>query len=174
MDDNVAELNRGGPPPGHQGRPGPDRQPRMVRGHCLRGELCLLFAAIHRLTWRAQRCVQWVPTTCTSVLIVSLLTLLQQQQDRRPGDRQDLRKTRLCQDFMNTGTCMRGADCTFAHGSHELRQPPPMGPPRGQFDQRGGDFGARDKDQSRKTRLCEKFMQTGSCGYGDKCTFAHG
>ncbi len=25
-----------------------------------------------------------------------------------------------------------------------------------------------------KTRLCERFMTTGSCNYGDKCTFAHG
>jgi hypothetical protein len=25
-----------------------------------------------------------------------------------------------------------------------------------------------------KTRLCEKFMTQGLCGYGDKCTFAHG
>lgn len=25
-----------------------------------------------------------------------------------------------------------------------------------------------------KTRLCQKFMNTGTCPYGDKCTFAHG
>lgn len=25
-----------------------------------------------------------------------------------------------------------------------------------------------------KTKLCQKFMQTGACSYGDKCTFAHG
>lgn len=32
----------------------------------------------------------------------------------------------------------------------------------------------KQREGMRKTRLCEKFMQTGSCGYGDKCTFAHG
>lgn len=26
----------------------------------------------------------------------------------------------------------------------------------------------------KKTRLCEEFMKTGVCKYGDKCTFAHG
>lgn len=26
----------------------------------------------------------------------------------------------------------------------------------------------------KKTRICEEFMKTGSCKYGDKCTFAHG
>ncbi len=31
-----------------------------------------------------------------------------------------------------------------------------------------------NKESMRKTRLCERFMQTGNCPYGDKCTFAHG
>jgi len=26
----------------------------------------------------------------------------------------------------------------------------------------------------KKTRLCQEFMTTGVCKYGDKCTFAHG
>ncbi|XP_042431166.1 zinc finger CCCH domain-containing protein 12-like [Zingiber officinale] len=34
-------------------------------------------------------------------------------------------KTRLCHKFIATGTCPYGDSCTFAHGSSDLRQPPP-------------------------------------------------
>ena len=39
-------------------------------------------------------------------------------------------------------------------------------------------FAASDPNNRRsafyKTRLCFKFMETGSCGYGDRCNYAHG
>ncbi len=38
-----------------------------------------------------------------------------------------MRKTRLCQEFMNTGQCRYGDNCTFAHGPHELREAPKLG-----------------------------------------------
>eukprot|EP00197_Chlamydomonas_leiostraca_P002398 CAMPEP_0202858516 /NCGR_PEP_ID=MMETSP1391-20130828/1014_1 /ASSEMBLY_ACC=CAM_ASM_000867 /TAXON_ID=1034604 /ORGANISM="Chlamydomonas leiostraca, Strain SAG 11-49" /LENGTH=627 /DNA_ID=CAMNT_0049537441 /DNA_START=96 /DNA_END=1979 /DNA_ORIENTATION=+ len=90
-------------------------------------------------------------------------------------ERGDAHKTRLCSEFMNTGRCRYGSTCTFAHGQHELRQPGGSMPPPG-MDRRAPPQSAPpvSKDSMRKTRLCEKFMQTGSCGYGDKCTFAHG
>jgi len=79
-----------------------------------------------------------------------------------------MKKTRLCGDFMNTGQCKYGDKCTFAHGQHELRAAPNMAA--------GGPDGAQQapKPELRKTRLCERFMATGLCNYGDKCTFAHG
>ncbi|KAF5834777.1 hypothetical protein DUNSADRAFT_8418 [Dunaliella salina] len=97
-----------------------------------------------------------------------------QQVDKR-GMINMMKKTRLCQEFMTTSMCKYGDKCTFAHGHHELRAPNPAGAAatstggmRSKTGQQGGN-----KDM-RKTRLCEKFMTTGQCGYGDGCTFAHG
>ncbi len=38
----------------------------------------------------------------------------------------------------------------------------------------GGAGGDGNKSGHWRTRLCEGFMQNGTCRYGDKCTFAHG
>lgn len=38
----------------------------------------------------------------------------------------------------------------------------------------GAGGGGGEKSGHWRTRLCDQFMQTGSCRYGDKCTFAHG
>jgi len=35
-------------------------------------------------------------------------------------------KTRLCMNFAQTGTCLRGVNCTFAHGSNDLRATTPQ------------------------------------------------
>lgn len=35
-------------------------------------------------------------------------------------------KTRLCMNYTQTGTCLRGGNCTFAHGSNELRATLPL------------------------------------------------
>lgn len=32
----------------------------------------------------------------------------------------------------------------------------------------------RMREMMKKTRLCERFMNTGDCPYGARCTFAHG
>ena len=34
---------------------------------------------------------------------------------------EQMKKTRLCQEFVSSGTCKYGARCTFAHGEVELR-----------------------------------------------------
>mmetsp|Transcript_12146 Transcript_12146/g.31996 ORF Transcript_12146/g.31996 Transcript_12146/m.31996 type:complete len:229 (-) Transcript_12146:1806-2492(-) len=95
-----------------------------------------------------------------------------QQVDKR-GMINMMKKTRLCQEFMTTSMCKYGDKCTFAHGQHELRAPNPAGAATqgGMRPKTGQQGGNRDM---RKTRLCEKFMTTGQCGYGDGCTFAHG
>jgi len=41
-----------------------------------------------------------------------------------PGFQGPLYKTRLCFKFMDTGSCEKGASCSFAHGKHELRPGP--------------------------------------------------
>jgi hypothetical protein len=46
-------------------------------------------------------------------------------------------------------------------------------PPAGNAGGAGGAAGG-DKTGHWRTRLCEGFMQNGTCRYGDKCTFAHG
>uniref|UniRef100_A0A0G4HEX0 C3H1-type domain-containing protein n=1 Tax=Chromera velia CCMP2878 TaxID=1169474 RepID=A0A0G4HEX0_9ALVE len=63
----------------------------------------------------------------------------------------DLRKTRLCDNFMQTGKCDRGESCGFAHGEKELR-----------FTQ-----------TYYKTDLC-KYWKAGKCHAGPACRHAHG
>eukprot|EP00931_Biecheleriopsis_adriatica_P057169 TRINITY_DN33906_c0_g1_i1.p1 TRINITY_DN33906_c0_g1~~TRINITY_DN33906_c0_g1_i1.p1 ORF type:complete len:264 (+),score=40.09 TRINITY_DN33906_c0_g1_i1:157-948(+) len=75
---------------------------------------------------------------------------------KESGDLNDERRglfkgTRLCYFYL-AGACTRGANCTFAHSSQELKQQP--------------DF--------TKTRLCESYQMSGGCQYGDDCKFAHG
>lgn len=56
-------------------------------------------------------------------------------------------------------------------GPGMMMQPrPPAGAPGGGAGGGGGAAG----DKMWRTRLCEGFMQNGTCRYGDKCTFAHG
>lgn len=56
------------------------------------------------------------------------------EETRRRQTREALRKTRLCDLFMSTGSCNFGNRCNFAHGYEELRAPmgvgggPPMPP----------------------------------------------
>ncbi|CAK0797633.1 unnamed protein product [Prorocentrum cordatum] len=61
-----------------------------------------------------------------------------------------LHKTRLCMYYAN-GYCARGEDCSFAHGSDDVRTAP--------------DFSY--------TQPCKSFMKTGKCRQGDACKFAH-
>lgn len=46
--------------------------------------------------------------------------------------------------------------------------------PRPPAGNAGGGGGDASKSGHWRTRLCEGFMQNGTCRYGDKCTFAHG
>uniref|UniRef100_A0A6T0UY62 C3H1-type domain-containing protein n=1 Tax=Alexandrium monilatum TaxID=311494 RepID=A0A6T0UY62_9DINO len=59
-------------------------------------------------------------------------------------------KTRMCRFFL-MGSCMRGADCTWAHAQNELVEPP--------------DFF--------RTQICHRFKNTGKCRNGHDCPFAH-
>eukprot|EP00931_Biecheleriopsis_adriatica_P056362 TRINITY_DN3339_c0_g2_i1.p1 TRINITY_DN3339_c0_g2~~TRINITY_DN3339_c0_g2_i1.p1 ORF type:complete len:315 (-),score=45.67 TRINITY_DN3339_c0_g2_i1:106-1050(-) len=62
-----------------------------------------------------------------------------------------LKFTQLCK-FFAEGQCDRGALCTYAHTTDEVRSQP--------------DF--------TKTRLCKGFMKFGRCDEGAACKFAHG
>ncbi|CAK0831293.1 unnamed protein product, partial [Prorocentrum cordatum] len=61
-----------------------------------------------------------------------------------------LHKTRMCV-YHAKGHCARGEECSFAHGSGDLRTVP--------------DFSY--------TQPCQGFARTGKCRRGDACTFAH-
>eukprot|EP00922_Rhytidocystis_sp_ex-Travisia-forbesii_P066419 GHVS01098605.1.p1 GENE.GHVS01098605.1~~GHVS01098605.1.p1 ORF type:complete len:700 (+),score=109.03 GHVS01098605.1:287-2386(+) len=63
----------------------------------------------------------------------------------------DLRKTKLCQDFIKNGACSRGNGCMYAHGEKELRF----------------------TDGYWKTDLC-KYWKSGGCTSGHFCRHAHG
>eukprot|EP00922_Rhytidocystis_sp_ex-Travisia-forbesii_P066422 GHVS01098608.1.p1 GENE.GHVS01098608.1~~GHVS01098608.1.p1 ORF type:complete len:727 (+),score=148.77 GHVS01098608.1:331-2511(+) len=63
----------------------------------------------------------------------------------------DLRKTKLCQDFLKNGSCSRGRGCMYAHAEKELRF----------------------TDGYWKTDLC-KYWKSGGCTSGHVCRHAHG
>ncbi|CAF0906082.1 unnamed protein product [Rotaria sp. Silwood1] len=58
-------------------------------------------------------------------------------------------KTELCKYYIETGTCKFDGDCTFAHGSDDLR------------------------NANHKSVLCRLFHMTNNCPYGENCAFIH-
>ncbi|KAL7589997.1 hypothetical protein Lser_V15G37822 [Lactuca serriola] len=79
-------------------------------------------------------------------------------------------KTRICQKFLE-GNCRNGDSCTFAHGSKDLREPPPNWPDLVK-DNRGQNWND-DQRIIHQMRICHKFVNTGECPYGEKCNFLH-
>eukprot|EP00798_Chlamydomonas_sp_ICE-L_P030353 gene30353-35358_t len=79
-------------------------------------------------------------------------------------------KTRVCIKWKE-GSCAYGNNCRYAHGEEDLRVP---------SNAANGNRAGPTPDKRllinmmKKTRLCQDFMQTGNCRYGEKCTFAHG
>jgi len=67
------------------------------------------------------------------------------------GEKQQLWNTRLCV-FEQAGCCRKGAKCTFAHASHDLKKQPNLV----------------------KTSLCFKHLRFASCLKGARCPYAHG
>ncbi|ONK66515.1 uncharacterized protein A4U43_C06F8990 [Asparagus officinalis] len=76
-------------------------------------------------------------------------------------------KTRLCLRF-TSGNCANGLNCTFAHGSQELRAPLPSWQ---EFVPEGGSM--NQEQLVLKNRICKMFYRGDVCTYGEKCTFAH-
>ncbi|GAX78756.1 hypothetical protein CEUSTIGMA_g6193.t1 [Chlamydomonas eustigma] len=105
----------------------------------------------------------------------------QQQQQQQQRSHGIYYKTRLCNDF-KSGWCKNGDQCRYAHGEHDLRKPVPealttSGPGSGRAHaEKGGSEAGEPStlEYSRKTKLCQEFMNTGSCRYGPRCNFAHG
>ncbi|XP_062149358.1 zinc finger CCCH domain-containing protein 39 isoform X1 [Alnus glutinosa] len=84
-------------------------------------------------------------------------------------------KTKMCTTFM-AGMCSKGADCKYAHGIEDMRQPPPnwqeLAGLRGGEDRLSGNW---DDDQKiiHRLKLCKKFYNGEECPYGDRCNFLH-
>jgi len=74
-------------------------------------------------------------------------------------------KTRICSKF-RFGTCRNAQNCNFAHGLHELRQPPP--------NWQDDSLKTRGTYWNWKTKLCFKWQHAGSCPFREGCLFAHG
>eukprot|EP00747_Dinoflagellata_sp_TGD_P130462 gnl/TRDRNA2_/TRDRNA2_174833_c0_seq1.p1 gnl/TRDRNA2_/TRDRNA2_174833_c0~~gnl/TRDRNA2_/TRDRNA2_174833_c0_seq1.p1 ORF type:complete len:273 (+),score=41.75 gnl/TRDRNA2_/TRDRNA2_174833_c0_seq1:112-819(+) len=81
-------------------------------------------------------------------------------------------KTMMCRFWQTTGTCASGSQCTFAHSPAELApgsmvQPAlPAAPVAPAVDP--------SSIKGYKMKLCQFFEQTGACGRGATCTYAHG
>lgn len=72
-------------------------------------------------------------------------------------------KTRMCLKFMD-GNCRNGENCSFAHGSSDLREPPP-----------NWQDMIREKDMGNWTgrKICRKYANGEECPYGERCNFLH-
>lgn len=62
-------------------------------------------------------------------------------------------KTELCKKWVETGFCVYGNKCRFAHGKNELVQ--------------------RAQGKNYKKKQCKSFQETGFCPYGSRCNFKH-
>ncbi|KAA8525866.1 hypothetical protein F0562_007721 [Nyssa sinensis] len=85
-------------------------------------------------------------------------------------------KGRHCKKFYTDEGCPYGDNCTFLHDEHSKSREsvaislgPGMNGGCG-----GGGNGSNLKPSNWKTRICNKWEQTGSCPFGNKCHFAHG
>lgn len=84
-------------------------------------------------------------------------------------------KTKMCTSF-RVGMCSKGADCNYAHGMEDMRQPPPnwqeLTGLRGEDRSSSGNW---DDDQKiiHKMKLCKKFYNGEECPYGERCNFLH-
>ena len=94
-------------------------------------------------------------------------------------------KTQLCRHFEQKGFCNMGENCSFAHGTEELKEAPPGSVPTQSYNSYSGYSqqpksytpsygGATDSSRYYKTVLCKHFEQTGQCQFGVNCKFAHG
>ena len=63
-------------------------------------------------------------------------------------------KTEICKNWRQTGKCEFKNSCSFAHGSHELKQ-------------------KTDIHKNYKTKQCKRFHKDGYCPYGERCQFLH-
>lgn len=85
-------------------------------------------AAAHGLAWLCAR--QQLPaqqpfiSTCIHDRHQRMCQWVRPDAGFGPGFQGPLYKTRLCFKFMDTGSCEKGASCSFAHGKHELRPGP--------------------------------------------------
>ncbi|KAK3029103.1 hypothetical protein RJ639_039247 [Escallonia herrerae] len=78
-------------------------------------------------------------------------------------------KTRMCAKFLE-GNCRNGDNCTFAHGSEDLREPPPN------WQELVKDRGAgswNEDQQIHRMKICKKFYNGEECPYGERCNFLH-
>lgn len=62
-------------------------------------------------------------------------------------------KTELCKSYMETGICLYGNRCRFAHGEKELAE------------KTGGE--------NYKKKPCKAFFENGYCPYGSRCSYKH-
>lgn len=67
--------------------------------------------------------------------------------------KQNLYKTELCRNWMETRQCRYGPKCQFAHGEDELR--------------------GLLRHPKYKTEICRSFHTSGKCSYGNRCRFVH-
>ena len=76
-------------------------------------------------------------------------------------------KTQLCRHWIQNGFCPLDNFCQFAHGDKELRQP------NDPLPKNFGRTALGAVHSNYKTILCKYWKETGTCKYGDACSFFH-
>ncbi|KAA8522042.1 hypothetical protein F0562_012644 [Nyssa sinensis] len=101
------------------------------------------------------------------------------------GETQRSYKGRHCKKFYTEEGCPYGDNCTFLHDEQSKAREsvaislgPGTGGGYGGNGSNGGNGGNGNgsnlKPSNWKTRICNKWEQTGYCPFGNKCHFAHG
>jgi hypothetical protein len=120
-------------------------------GECAQGERCIYahcYEELHPASPDLPKDEE------TEIGALAEMKPVRKEEETAPNMR--LRKKRdLCKKFMETGSCLRGKACPYAHGEHELGTMA---------------FVLYDKV---KLKICQHWAQ-GRCIYEDKCINAHG
>lgn len=77
-------------------------------------------------------------------------------------------KTQLCRHFLEAGSCPLDKYCQFAHGKDELRQATDPLP------KNFGKTALGAVHSNYKTTPCKYWAESGTCKFGDSCSFYHG
>jgi hypothetical protein len=97
--------------------------------------------------------LEWVKDNAMQILIKEGNGPGRFKAPKKKKIKQNLHKTKLCENYIRKGYCEYGDKCHFAHGENDIK--------------------LIDNNYV-KTKLCKYYEKYGKCPHGKKCIYAHG